>query len=121
MQRAPADALAAVSRAEVELAVLVAEARSATASAGAPVVATVAPGSKEPAPVPSCIVDVLAPAGVDGASVALDGAKPVPLPTKVRLSSGRHAFVVSQGTRTSRQSELVVCGRAPSISVNPPK
>ena len=124
LQAAPAAALATVSRAEVELAVLASEARIVTASAGAPVITTTAPGaagSKEVAPVPTCVVDVVAPAGLTGTTVALDGAKPVPLPAKVRVSSGRHALAVSRGTQTVRQSELVVCGRVATIAVNAPK
>jgi hypothetical protein len=120
LQRAPAEALATVSRAELELAALAVEARSVTAAAGTAVV-PVTGGSKDPTVVPSCVVDVFAPPGVVEATVALDGAKPVPLPTKVRVSSGRHSFVVAQGARTSRQSELVVCGRVQSIAVNAPK
>jgi hypothetical protein len=120
MQRAPADALYAASRAEVDLAALAAEVKTQTAAAAPSTgVAAAAPSGKDPAPVPSCIVDVVPPAGLTGATVALDGAKPVPLPTKVRVSSGRHALVVTQGARTARQSELVVCGRAQSISVHP--
>lgn len=120
IQRGPADALAAISRAEVELAMLAAEARGATAAPTA-VPAAASTNGREPAPVPSCVVDLLPPAGLDGATVALDGGKGVPLPAKVRLSSGRHAFVVSHGKRTMRQSELVVCGRVASFALNPPK
>jgi hypothetical protein len=53
--------------------------------------------------------------------IAIDGAKPIASPAKVRLSSGRHAFVVTSGPRTSRQSELVVCGRVPSMALRSPK
>jgi colicin import membrane protein len=119
LQRPPADGLYAVSRAEVELAALAAEARASTPAAPASAIAT--KGSKEPVAVPACVIDIVPPAGLAGATVSLDGGKPVALPTKVRVSSGRHALVVAQGATTSRQSALVVCGRAQSLAVNPLK
>lgn len=113
------DSLAAVSRAELELVAIVAETKSVAVRANeAP--ATASTNTKEPPPVPSCVIDVVA-AGTESIMVAIDGMKSVAAPTKVRLSSGRHAFVVTSGPRSARQSDLLVCGRTPSITLRSPK
>lgn len=117
VQRPPSDALATLSRTEVELTALLAEATAVRAPVAG---SAAAANAKEPPPVPTCTVDVLAPAGAP-VLVSIDGAKAVAVPAKVRLSSGRHEFVATAGARTAHQSELVICGRASKVSLPAPQ
>lgn len=75
----------------------------------------VAAGSFAAARLPSCTIEILAPAGLEHAKFALDG-RPLTLPAKVRVASGRHGFALTTPSGTVRTSELVVCGRTQSIA-----
>lgn len=97
-----ADVRTKLAKLEGELAVAIA---SADRLAAAP-----AKAEQAIALVPSC--DVAFDSGSEKLTLAIDGARPVALPAKVHVTSGRHALSIRQpnGT-TAKRTELLVCGR----------
>ena len=71
--------------------------------------------------IPTCEIMLEPEGGAVGITVAVDGAKPVQLPSKIHVGSGQHVLLVQQGATVSERRELLVCNRLSTLRVAPPK
>jgi hypothetical protein len=72
--------------------------------------------------VPMCDF-VFEPAAPDAksASISIDGAPFKPLPTRIRLASGRHSLSVKRDRALQERRELLLCGHVAVIPIEAPK
>jgi SWI/SNF-related matrix-associated actin-dependent regulator 1 of chromatin subfamily A len=121
-QRPPAEALGALTRAELEAGALATGVTAAIAasrqlresgSAGA--------AARQALAIPICALDFTPADGAQGVSLSMDGGKPVLLPAKINVSSGRHNLTITSGSKIERRSELLVCKRLQSVPIRAPK
>jgi len=71
--------------------------------------------------IPTCTITVVPAAGSSKLTVMIDDGKPLALPADVKLAGGRHTVVVKSGSVTKKSSELVICNRTKTLSVEGPR
>jgi hypothetical protein len=71
--------------------------------------------------IPTCSITVVPAAGSSKLTVTIDDGKPLTLPADVKLAGGRHTVVAKSGTVTKKSSELVICNRTKTLSVEGPR